>query len=181
MDRLQRAALITKLVQALRGQQSWAGETHVQKAAYLLQEMLGVPLDYPFVLYKFGPYSFDFRDEITALRGDDLLRLEFKPPYGPRYDVCEEQALTIQGLKNKTLEMYNSQIEFVANKLGARGVSALERLATAYYVMRKLPGEPPERLADEVVRIKPHVTHEEAIAALSEIKTMQAEARKQFS
>src|SRR6266545_4036200 len=64
MKRLQRAALLTELVEQMRAHDSWCGETHLQKATYFLQELLDVEMDYDFVLYKHGPFSFDLRDEL---------------------------------------------------------------------------------------------------------------------
>ena len=39
-----------------------------------------MPLGYDFTLYKHGPFSFDLRDDIHALRADGLLDLEPRPP-----------------------------------------------------------------------------------------------------
>jgi len=56
MDRLQKAALITRLLQNLRSKHSWCGETHIQKAAFFAQELMEVPLGFEFILYKHGPF-----------------------------------------------------------------------------------------------------------------------------
>ena len=61
MERLQRAAILTELMDRLRADGSWCGETHVQKATYFLQEVLGVQTGFEYILYKHGPYSFDLR------------------------------------------------------------------------------------------------------------------------
>lgn len=58
MERLNRAAVLLNLVETLRSKGSWASETHFQKAAYFLQELLRVPLEFEFILYKHGPFSF---------------------------------------------------------------------------------------------------------------------------
>ena len=110
MDRLRRAALLTRLVERLRQQGSWCGETHVQKATFLLQRLMKVPLEYEFILYKHGPFSFDLRNELTSLRADDLLLLEPQvPPYGPRM-ICTERSRKIQALYPKTLRKYEDQL-----------------------------------------------------------------------
>jgi hypothetical protein len=44
MNRTQHQAVLLSLIQQLRENGSWCGETHIQKSAYFLQEMLGVPL-----------------------------------------------------------------------------------------------------------------------------------------
>ena len=83
MNRLQRAAVLLTMLDALKQRGSWCGETHLQKSVYFLQELFGVPLGFTFVLYRHGPYSFDLSDEITALRADLLLDVQPAQPYGP--------------------------------------------------------------------------------------------------
>jgi hypothetical protein len=41
MERLKQAAILNRLIHALREQANWCGETSIQKTAYLLQETLG--------------------------------------------------------------------------------------------------------------------------------------------
>ena len=96
MDRLRNAALLTRLIEGLCGKGDWCGETHVQKTAFFVQELLGVPLEFQFILYKHGPFSFGLRDELTALRADGLLELEPRP-YGAQL-VPTKQCEYIQGL-----------------------------------------------------------------------------------
>ena len=83
MDQLQRASLIIDLIEKLTEKGSWCGETHIQKAVYFLQELTKVPMGFNFILYKHGPFSFDLRDELAAMRAYRLLEIELRPPYGP--------------------------------------------------------------------------------------------------
>ncbi len=84
MNRLQRAAILSTLAEELLEIGSWCGETHLQKATFFLQHMLKVPTEWDFVLYRYGPFSFELRDELTAMRADQLLELIPMQPYGPR-------------------------------------------------------------------------------------------------
>ena len=43
MDRLRNAALLTRLIEGLCSKGDWCGETHVQKTAFFVQELLGCP------------------------------------------------------------------------------------------------------------------------------------------
>jgi len=176
MDRLKKAALLTRLIEALRSKENWTGETHIQKAVYLLQELLQVPFGFQFVLYWYGPFSFGLRNELTALRGDELIRIEPQAvPYGPRFAVTD-QAKYIQGLYPRTLDQYEAQIQFLANELGAKDVSALEKLATSYYISQKLPQASPDECAEELEKIKPHVTG--AVNAINEVNTIVEHAKR---
>jgi uncharacterized protein YwgA len=90
MKRLQRAAVLVSLIEAMREQGSWCGETNIQKACFFLQEVTRVPLGFDFILYRYGPYSFDLTDELTALRADSIFALRIRDPkYGPCYQPGE--------------------------------------------------------------------------------------------
>lgn len=169
MDRVRRGAVISFLVEELRSNGSWCGETHVQKATYFLQELLGVPLGCEFVLYKHGPFSFDLRDELTSLRADAILSLELHRPYGPRI-ASTEQSEYIQKICSKTIGRYHNRISFVAEKLGGKDVVDLERLATALFVSQRSSNESAvEKRALELTRLKPHIKREHAEAAVREL------------
>ncbi len=180
MDRLRKAAVITRLAQSLRERGSWCGETHIQKTTYFLQELLGVPLEFQFILYKHGPFSFDLRDELSALQADELLRPEPHPPYGPKI-VTTERAEYIQGLYPKTLAKYQEKIDLVTDRLGPADVATLERLATGLYVTRTAEGVEDaatmEARADELHRLKPHISVEEAGEAIREVDELIEQAQ----
>ena len=176
MGRLKRAALLTRLMERLREQDSWCGETHVQKAAFLAQELMDVPLELEFVLYRYGPYSFDLRDELTGLRADGLVRLEPRGLSGPRLAATEQSAY-IQGLYPLTLQRYENSLTFVATALGNKGVAALERLATAFYALqRSETGETVEQKATWLTSRKPHISMDLATTAFEEVERMVQEA-----
>ena len=177
MDRLKRAALVTKLIELMREQGSWCGETHIQKSMFFVQDLMQVPLCFDFILYKHGPFSFDLRDELTSLRADGLIRLEPQWPYGPRItstDLCKY----IQKNNSKTLAKYGDRIAFVANKLGAKGVTELERLATGFFVTRSANGDDSiDDRSRQLTELKPHILPEIARAAVEEVDRIIEEAQ----
>lgn len=176
MKRLQKAAVLTRLIDELRRHKSWAGETHVQKAGYLLQEVTGVPLGYDFVLYHYGPFSFDLRDELTALRADGLVTLEPHLRYGPKL-ATTPQAEKLQKNFERTLARYSPAIEFVARKLGSSGVYELEKLATALHVTKELGEDASvEDRAKRLTEIKPHIKPQEAREAVRRIDRFRKDA-----
>jgi hypothetical protein len=178
MDRLARAAVISRLVEQLRKHGSWSGETHVQKATLFLQELTGTPLDFDFMMYKHGPFSFDLRSELTSMRADELLKLEPQSKYGPRIATTDQSAY-IQRLYSKTLTKFDDSISFVAEKLGNKGVFDLERLATALFVTRRWPADSSvQKRADKLTALKPHVSREDAIAAVNQVDQMIEERHK---
>lgn len=167
MNRMKRSALLTKLVQRLRDEGSWGGETHVQKATFFLQELMEVPLGFDFILYKHGPYSFDLHDEIAALRGDGLLTFELHYQYSPHLQPTDLCAY-IQGLFPKTLARYDSRITLVAETLGNKGVVQLELLGTALFVTLNYEKSVPCRAA-KMTCLKPHISLPQARESVADV------------
>ncbi len=178
MDRLKRAAILTRLVQGLRERGSWCGETHAQKTTFFLQDLMEVPLGFDFILYKHGPFSFDLRDELTGLRADELVVLQPQWPYGPRIALTD-RVTYIQSICPKTLAKYDSRIGFIAEKFGTKGVKELERLATAFYITRRSEaGESIDERAGWLTELKPHVPYDSARTAVEEVDRIIIEARE---
>jgi uncharacterized protein YwgA len=178
MKRLQRAAVLLSLVEEMGNKGSWCGETHIQKAAYFLQKLLGVPLGHDFILYKHGPYSFDLADEITGLRADSILKFEIRPePYGPSLAPDSVSSFLVDNYP-KTREKYAKQVAFVAAALGTNNVAELERLATALYVTLEGHAEPDaESRAACLHELKPHVSLEDAREAVRRVDEIRKQAR----
>ncbi len=172
MNRFAKAAVLTRLRDELARRGSWCGETHIQKATVFLQEVGRVPLGFDFVLYKHGPFSFDLRSELNALRADGLLVLEPQPyPYGPRL-ATTALGDRVQSRFPKTLETYSGAITRVADFVRNRGVASLERLGTALYLIRESTQEDDYALAAELRRVKPHVSEADAMKAIEEVREL---------
>ena len=180
MDRVRRGALLTRLIDRLKQQESWCGETHLQKAVYILQALAQVPLGYKFILYKHGPFSFDLRDELTALRADAVIALQPRGFYGPSMENTE-QAENVQKLFPKTLGRYENRLAFAAKAVGAKGVMELEKLATALYVRIKEQDEglqlSVDNAARRLVELKRHIPVQEATKAVEEIDRLREQAK----
>jgi hypothetical protein len=179
MARFDIARLIIALTEKLGEYQSWAGETHLQKATYVLKRVLGVPFKFDFILYKHGPFSFDLRDEIGWMRSMRLLEWEVRSNfYGPSLRVGPLS----QKLKKQFSAMpntYSRQLDFVAQRFGGKNVAALERLTTAIYATLD-ESTPREDRARYINELKPHVSIPEADAALAEADALIVAANKQF-
>jgi len=162
----------------MREKGSWCGETHLQKALYLAQELLEVPTGFDFILYKHGPFSFDLRDELSTLRADRLLRIEPQPrPFGPRF-ITTKRSEKIESLFPKTMRSFDAKLDFVTDKIEGKGVADLERLATALYVT--IQYEPSASLDNHAVKLnelKPHISLTEAQKALERVSEFQKQAQ----
>jgi hypothetical protein len=177
MERLQRASILLKLNEELRKSGSWAGETHMQKTTFFLQELLEVPLGFDFVLYKHGPFSFDLRDELTFMRAQGFFQLEPQYPYGPSL-VAGAKSELLSETFGQVIERYAAGIRFVSRKLGAKTVAELERTATALYISLREPRV--ADVAERLTNVKPHIALVEARAAASEVEQIVSEFRREF-
>ena len=130
MKDLQLFRLIITVAGKLRQRGSWTGETHLQKVGYFLQHLMGVPLEAEYILYKHGPYSFDLRRTLAAMRAYQYVEWQPNPyPYGPTL-IEGPLAGTLKRFTREPAE-YSAQIAFAAQWLGPKRVSELERLGTA--------------------------------------------------
>ena len=175
MNRLAQEAVIIGLVRRLDDKGSWCGETHIQKSAYLLQGVFDIDFDFDFILYKHGPFSFRFRDELASMRDDRLLEREPQdPPYGPRI-VVADRGRELEERFAQTMARHTEALDWITERVGDRGVVELERLATALWVTDHQPGTVGDRAA-RLIELKPHIDYEHALAAVRDIDAMRDEA-----
>lgn len=177
MERQKRDAILVRLTEALHERESWCGETHLQKASYFLQEMVGAKMGFDFILYKHGPFSFDLRDELSAMRAIGLVDFRVQhPSYGPSI-VPSPDAKSLKHKFPKTLRRHEHFITFVADKFKAKPVVELEKLGTAFYVLRELGNEATdEKCAERIHQLKPHIPVEQATDALRTVREWNKEA-----
>jgi uncharacterized protein YwgA len=177
MKRLQQAAVLVELADQMREHGSWSGETHIQKSTYFLQTLFDSELQFEFILYRHGPFSFDLRDELMSLRADGLFQLEPQAyPYGPRLRPTQA-GVELKETYPRTLQRRRAPIAFIAERLGPKDVNQLERIATALYVTQEEPQTSPETRASGISALKPHITQERAVEAIEELDQLIAEAR----
>lgn len=109
------------------------------------------------------------------MRADRLLEREVQPPpYGPR-TVVSDRGLELEERFGRTMERYGDALDWVADRLGDRGVVELERLTTALWVTRELPDG--VNIVDRAVAltaVKPHVSNSDAAEAVREVDDMLA-------
>jgi hypothetical protein len=137
-----RYAILLDLIKKLRAKGSWCGETHVQKAAFILQQISRSKLGYKFVLYKHGPYSFDLRDELIAMKASEIIEFTFpQEGYGPSIKPTRFGERLYDGNKRE-IGKYAKISGFIASWFNSKDVRYLEKVATAYFVSCKHSREP---------------------------------------
>lgn len=177
METMQNYAVVLKLLRSMYDNDSWCGETHLQKASFFLKELTKVPINFDFILYKHGPYSFDLHDELSSMRADGLIeRVYQQMPYGPtlRPTQAGEDIISRYPI---TLKKHGNKINFIASNLGNKGVGELEKLGTALYFLNKKPENTPiQEIALEMIKIKPHIEAPDAVEALNKVQELIQQA-----
>lgn len=177
MEEYARKAILLALLDKMKRNGSWCGETHFQKSVYFLQEGLGVPLELRFILYKHGPYSFDLDRVLGEMHGSYLVRQEVRGSYGPSL-VVDEPGERLMMSFPKTIDGRSFEIAFVAERISARSVVELERIGTALYVRNKHPDFSSDEQVRRIVELKPHITLDQASDAVLEISKLLDEAAR---
>jgi len=176
-NRLKRYAVVTLLVENLNQHGSWCGETHIQKAMYFLKELFPHIVNYPFMLYKYGPFSFELRDDIGIMITEGILKIAPAFPYGPRITLGEGSD-RIKSLFPKTLNRWERKINFIAEKLKDKDVKELEPLATALYVIKTMPQLSLHEKIEKLQGLKPHVSFSKLKEAVVEAQRIMEDAKK---
>ena len=158
-------AWILATADALNRYGSWTGRIHIHKHLFVTDVLDLAEPPFEFVLYDYGPYSFDLDEDIVELEMFGLLDRSYpKPNYGPRYEP------TVQGLAvARTLEPEKREvIEKVAQTLGKRKSQQLELLATSLWVQREECVTGKEQIAARVKIIKPKYNEQEIQQGLND-------------
>jgi len=162
-----RSAVVAALVKEYRDRRMFCGETLLQKSVFFLQEMLDVPLGFEFQLYIYGPFSFELQRHVSAMRGDDMLKVT---PNGVVSNIePAEQMAWLERHSAPAIASALPAIRFVADHLGAKGVKQLEKWATALYFTCSLPAASVDERAAKICAVKPHISVDEARKAVEEV------------
>ena len=170
---LKQAAILATFVETVRETGKPCGETLLQKAAYVMKELFGVPLSDEFRIHYYGPFSFKLQDRLASMEADDIVRVSPRER-GVTYDVGDRFEQLRERFP-KTIATYSHAIQFTARELGSLGVKQLEPLATALFVTRQHPDLSAAKRAAKLLEIKPHVTQSEATAAIEKIDSWISE------
>lgn len=178
MEHRHAVSLVLRTMSKMWEYDSWCGETHIQKNVYLLQELMEVPFQWNFVLYKYGPFSFDLSYLIAEVHSCALVELVPEWGFRPRIRVTRlgEDFFREDDALHSRLD---GQIEFVVQELAPKNVGELEGLTTGLYILRS------KRYTDPAVHVrgarltelKPHIEPVAANATIKRVDELVAKAQ----
>ena len=142
-----RFAIIRYLVDSLGD----VGKTKIQKIMYFLQHAFGVPLDYVYTMYYFGPYSEELNTDLLDMKLQDYL--DIKPsPDGYGYHVRAGNEV-IDSIDNK-IKPYKRQLDGCLDKFGDFPALYLELLGTLYFVKHSEDELTKDEIIEKVKELK---------------------------
>ena len=170
LSRREARLLIVELVSELNRVGSWSGATHVQKCTFFAREMAGIPVPYEFVIYHYGPFSFDLDEDLALMRFEGWLEITSEEGYGVHYHPGRKR---LPRFPNE-VEPYRRALKWVAERFGVLDAKRLELLATTYYVQRRMAaGDRPsgrETVISTVRRLKPHFADSDVAQAMATLQ-----------
>lgn len=148
------------------------GRTAMMKFAYLLQTVRGVPLDYDFRLYNYGPYDVRVLNDLAqAERFRAVKEKTVAYPQGDAYQYLpKERCDWVRAQAGDELGKFSEAIDWLVEQFGAEPAWRLELCSTIIYAERELRRKRQPRSRDELCRrvqsIKPYFAGEKIAAAV---------------
>jgi uncharacterized protein YwgA len=144
-----RPAALVALVESARN----IGKIQLQKLVYFLQET-GLPLNYSFEIYLYGPFSHQLARDIGTLDSLEVLRVESNPD-GYGFHITPGKFASGHKLPKK----YDHHLNRVMRSFGNDTASQLEVKATVHFVnsVVQMSGKKAEDVVLQRVKaLKPH-------------------------
>ncbi len=176
MDRLKRVAIVISLIGKMDANDSWCGETHIQKSTFFLEKALRVPLDFDFILYKHGPYSFDLSDEIMSSIADGYIDIRTRYPMGSSI-IPSEMGYKLQKRHSEHVDRYVNELDFVSKEIATLNVVNLECLSTALYVTLNSDTIEVIKRATTINQLKPHISIDKAIFFVNKVDEVMSKIK----
>ncbi len=166
-EHYRQAAILSAFVEKVRSAGHACGETLIQKAAFVMKELFGVPLHDDFRIHYYGPFSFQLRERLASMEADEIVVVRPRE-MGVTYDVGDRFP-QLRSRFASDIAASAKAIEFVARELGSLGVKKLEPLTTALYVTRQQPKGSVDERVQSLRQIKQHIDEPEARKAVQTV------------
>jgi hypothetical protein len=151
------------------------GRTAIMKLMFFLQERMGVPLNYQFSLYSYGPFDSDVLADISTAERLNVLRssVEYYPSgTGYLYEPGPE-AQSVNQLAGNFLDEHRDSIEWVLANFSRKTAGELELLSTILFVVKYQNPKTVSKLIEQVGLVKPHFSQEHIRRAFDELVALE--------
>lgn len=147
----------------------WLGRTHLQKAVYFAQELMGLDLGYEFTIYQYGPYASSLDSDVHELQIMRALSLQMVGGY-PDYQRGPNIGPLLEYAKTGPVAGKGDTLKKLAEIVSPRKARDLELLTTILFLGRQQYRG--RELISAVQRLKPHFSQEQVehgVAELTEV------------
>jgi len=167
-----RLTLIAEIVRRCAQRNCNLGKIQLQKMVYFLQESCS-DLGYTFVIFHYGPFSFDLAEDIERLNTLRILHIE-KDDAGYGYHITPGVHCGVLTDTNKDpIIAHDQSLNVILDSFGTMTASAIELSATIHYVHSVLRDRTESYTLDEVklaVReLKPQFTTDQIAQAMADL------------
>jgi uncharacterized protein YwgA len=150
---------VAAIVALVRNSQTRLGKTQVQKLVYFAQDC-GVPLNYRYEIYHYGPYSFELSNDLGSLDSLGVLNVASEPS-GFGFDISVGRFAEKFNLEPK----YQRKVQKVIDQFGLNSTAQLEVKATIHFVHSVIKKKVPQNkvkseVVQRVLELKPRFTEE---------------------
>lgn len=167
--------LIAELADQLKNRSPKFGKTILQKLVYIIQEIYGVPCDYNYILYNYGPYSSELANDLSYFTLLEGVNVEWS---GKGYEISPSAKTEhFKERANDFLAKNKDVILKTIENFGSMSAKELELRSTIIFVDKQITNLDEEQKKDMIVNkvseIKPHFTVEEIKNAYDELLDQQ--------
>jgi len=141
------------------------------KLLFFLQESKGIPLNYQFSLYSYGPFDSEVLADISAAERLNVLKSTIAYyPSGMGYLYSNgSEAKGVDELAGGFLNEHRASIEWVLEHFSARTAVELELLSTILFIAKHQNPKTLSTLIDQVELVKPRFSREQIQMAFQEL------------
>jgi hypothetical protein len=147
------------------------GRTAIMKILFFLQESRGVPLNYQFSLYSYGPFDSDVLADISSAERLNVLKsttVYYPSGIGYEYSLGSD-AESIEELTEDFVTTHTKDIKWALDNFSRRTAADLELLSTILYIAKYQNPKTVNKLIDQVEVVKPHFSQERIRSGFNEL------------
>lgn len=151
--------------------QARLGRTAFMKILFFLQESRGVPLDYQFSLYSYGPFDSDVLADISSAERLNVLKsTTIYYPSGIGYEYSRGLgADSLEDLAKDFVTTHKKDIKWALDHFSHKTAADLELLSTILYIAKYQNPKTVDKLIEQVELVKPHFSQEQIRDGFNEL------------
>jgi len=165
----ERLTVITEIVRRCAERQYNLGKIQLQKMVYFFQEK-GKDLGYTYVIFHYGPFSFELAEDIERLKTLRVLNIE-PDDAGYGYHITPGVHSNVFTTNDSVINANTHALDTIIDTLGMMTASEIELVATIHYVFSVLretnQGDIREDVIRSVAELKPQFNSEQIAHALA--------------